>query len=217
MLGWLFPIVLVAALDWWAVATGRRRLELFAKPLTLALLTLWLAAGVGWQGVALWFVLALVLSLAGDIFLLFDERLFLAGLVAFALAHLAYLAGFNQPLPHPNLFTFLLAFSLAIFAARVYGLLRPTLPAGLRKPVLGYTLVITLMTLSAVNTLFRPDWQPLAAVLTALGAVLFLASDIILAFNRFARPIPRGRLWNMMAYHLGQIALAAGIWLQLGG
>jgi uncharacterized membrane protein YhhN len=217
MSGWLFPIVLVAALDWWAVATGRRRLELLAKPLTLALLTFWLAAGVGWQGAALWFVLALALSLAGDIFLLFDERFFLAGLVAFALAHLAYLAGFNLPLPHPNLFTFLLAFSLAIFAARIYGLLRPGLPDGLRKPVLGYTLVITLMTLSAVNTLFRPDWQPLAAALAALGAVLFLASDIILAFNRFARPIPRGRVWNMMAYHLGQIALAAGIWLQLGG
>jgi uncharacterized membrane protein YhhN len=217
MIAGLFPVVASAAINEWAVATERRTLERLTKPLTLALLTGWLAAGIGLQGPGMWFVLALALSLAGDIFLLWDDRFFLAGLFAFALAHLAYLIGFNLPMVRPSLFTFLLAFSLAVLAARVYHLLNAHLPARLRKPVLGYTLLITLMMLSAGNTLFHPGWRSDAALLVSGGAALFLASDLILAFNRFARPARQGRFWNMTLYHFGQIALALGVWLQLGG
>ena len=111
-----------------------------------------------------------------------------------------------------------MALSLGILAARVYRDIAFGLDAGgqsrLRKPVLAYTLIITVMALSALNTLFRVDWAPAAAGWVALGAVLFFVSDIILAYNRFVRPFRNGRLWNMAAYHLGQMALAWGAWLQ---
>ncbi len=219
MIWGLVVILGFAALNWRAVYVEDKRLERIAKPLTMSALTLWLAAAVGVRGVALWFVLALALSLAGDIFLLLDERFFIAGLSAFLLAHLAYIVGFNQPLPPLNFFSLGLALMLAILAARVYALIAAGLSArgraSLRGPVLAYTLVITVMVLSAMNTLFRSDWLPSAALLVTLGAVLFFVSDIILAFNRFVRPIRHGRVWNMMAYHLGQMALVVGIWMQL--
>jgi uncharacterized membrane protein YhhN len=37
-----------------------------------------------------------------------------------------------------------------------------------------------------------------------LGAVLFLASDTLLAWNRFLRPIPTGPLWVHITYHAAQ-------------
>jgi hypothetical protein len=64
-------------------------------------------------------------------------------------------------------------------------------------------------------TLFRADWpSPLAAALAALGAMLFFYSDAILAWIKFVAPVKNGRLMNMITYHLGQIALIAGVLIQ---
>ena len=50
-----------------------------------------------------------------------------------------------------------------------------------------------------------------AAALVAVGAFFFYLSDIILAWNKFVAPIKGGRIYNIGAYHLGQIALIAGV------
>jgi len=48
-----------------------------------------------------------------------------------------------------------------------------------------------------------------------VGAFLFYISDLILAWNRFVAPIQNGRLLNIVAYHLGQIALIVGVAMHL--
>jgi hypothetical protein len=55
------------------------------------------------------------------------------------------------------------------------------------------------------------SWNASAAALAAVGAFLFYLSDIILAWNKFVAPIKDGRIYNIGAYHLGQIALIAGV------
>jgi hypothetical protein len=50
--------------------------------------------------------------------------------------------------------------------------------------------------------------------LAAFGAFLFFLSDIILAWNKFVAPINNGRIINIGLYHLGQIALIAGVVMQ---
>jgi len=73
------------------------KLEYLAKPAVMIILFLWLWTSTGLNGASLWFGIGILLSLAGDVFLLISlDRLFLAGLVAFLLAHLAYLVGFNR-------------------------------------------------------------------------------------------------------------------------
>jgi alkylglycerol monooxygenase len=90
---WLVVVALVAAAgDWVAVARRARRAEYVLKPLTLVVL---IAAAAAMQegnpAVTCGFTLAaLVLSLAGDVFLMLPGGLFLAGLASFLLAHLAY-------------------------------------------------------------------------------------------------------------------------------
>src|SRR5437764_12748448 len=93
--------VAVGALDWVAVARRNRPAEYVFKPLTMVVL---IAAAVALQkgnptyvcGVTL---AALVLSLAGDVFLMLPQDLFVAGLGSFLLAHAAYVAAFNPTAP----------------------------------------------------------------------------------------------------------------------
>jgi hypothetical protein len=67
-----------------------------------------------------------------------------------------------------------------------------------------------------MTTLSNPEWEACASLLVGLGAFLFFLSDIILAWHRFVAPIRNGRIYNIAAYHLGQIGLIAGVIGQYG-
>jgi uncharacterized membrane protein YhhN len=224
MIPGLIIVLAVAVVDWIAVAKGWKRVEAIAKPGTMVVLFLLLVQGLVVTGFGslplICFGVGILFSLAGDVFLLLSDRWFIAGLLAFLLAHVAYIVGFNLPLPVVSpIWSVGLALVLALSAGRI---LR-RIVAGLRVkglqrligPVVLYGTVITIMLLSAMLTLFRPDWPSTAAAgLVSVGAMLFFFSDIILAWNKFVAPIKNGRLMNMVAYHLGQIALIAGVILQ---
>jgi uncharacterized membrane protein YhhN len=214
----LAPLAL-AVLDWVAVAYNGRRLEYFAKPAVMVALLVWFAlvSGLTWPR---WlFVLALLLSLAGDVFFMLPSGLYLAGLASFLLAHLAYVTGFSIQPPPGGLTPLGLAVLLAAMAVLLLrriteGVQRQAKGERLRIPVLIYGAVITLMLFSALLTLLRPDWPLAAARLVSAGAALFFISDSLHAWDRFVEKIRNGRLILMIAYHLGQIALIAGIALR---
>ncbi len=216
----LIAVFIAAAADWAAVAKGWKRIEYFAKPITMVLLFGYLAAAGGFGSTLLIsFVVGIIFSLGGDIFLMLSNRWFIAGLAAFLFAHICYIIGLNTLFGKPSLlWALVIGFVLAYSAARI---LRPILAAirekGLGKlglPVAVYGMVITLMLLSAILTIFRADWKISAAGLVSVGAFLFYFSDVILAWNKFVKPIQNGRLMNMIAYHLGQIALITGAVIQ---
>ncbi len=222
----LFVLVLVAAgIDWLAVAKGWKKTEYIAKPATMLLLFGWLALAGGFGVTPLiCFGLGLLCSLAGDIFLMlsyarFSDRFFLPGLAAFLLAHVAYIIGLNIPFGQASPgWAIGIGFILGLTAARLLQrIITGVRTKGLRRmvaPVVAYGTIITLMLLSALLTLYRADWTTSTSGLVSLGAILFYASDVILAWNKFVRPIRNGRVINMAAYHLGQIALIAGVVLQ---
>jgi uncharacterized membrane protein YhhN len=216
---------MVASTDWVAVATGWKKVEYFAKPATMILLLGWLALVGGFGSLPLiCFGLGVFFSLAGDVFLMisyarFSNRWFVPGLIAFLLAHAAYIVGLNTPLPNVSpVWSVGLALILGLTAARVLRrIIAGVRQKGLRRlvtPVGLYGMVITLMLLSAFLTLYNSDWRASAAGLVALGAILFYFSDITLAWNKFVKPIKNGRLANMILYHLGQFALVAGVLIQ---
>jgi uncharacterized membrane protein YhhN len=219
----LFIAVLIAAVaDWVAVANGWKKIETIAKPITMVLLFGYLALAGGFGVTSLiCFGLGIFFSLTGDVFLMLSDRWFIAGLVAFLLAHVAYIIGLNTPLGNISpLWAIGIGIILAITAARLLrrilaGVLEKGLPR-LVVPVVAYGTVITLMLLSAFLTIYRIDWKTSASGLVSVGAILFYSSDIILAWNKFVKPIRNGRLMNMVAYHLGQIALIAGVVIQFG-
>jgi len=197
------------------------RLEYLAKPAVMVILFIWLWTSTGLKGAPLWFGIGILISLAGDVFLLISlDRLFLAGLVAFLLAHIAYLVGFNIPIPGLSAWGFFLAIIIGLGSTRV--MRRIVVPlaskgqARMRTPVIIYSAVISLMLLSAMMKMADVTWNTNAAVLVGVGAFLFYLSDIILAWHKFVAPIQNGRIYNIGAYHLGQIMLIAGVVAQFG-
>ena len=203
---WVLPAV-CALLDWYAVARADHALERVAKPAALAALILAaVVLGAPDADGGRWLLAALVLGLVGDVCLLgkSDAR-FRAGLAAFLVGHLAYVACFVQVgLPRPGWSWLGL---LAVAAAFV--VTRRVVPATYRHggasmaaPVAVYTLVIAAMLVTAW-------WTGLALV--AAGATVFVCSDSVLAVNRFARPLARADLVVMVTYHVGQALIVLGV------
>lgn len=215
----LVAALVCAALEARALQKNDPRLEYFAKPGVMIALFLWLWTSVGLQGALLWFGAGLLFSLVGDVLLMISlENLFVPGLVAFLGAQVAYIVGFNTPLPALSFWGLILAVMIGLSGLRLLRRIVGALPASgqgrLRMPILLYGVVISLMLLSAMLKLTDLTWQSGAAVLVALGAFLFYLSDILLAWLKFVAPLQNGRLYNILAYHLGQTALIAGVILQ---
>jgi uncharacterized membrane protein YhhN len=129
-------------------------------------------------------------SLLGDVFLMLPGDLFVPGLVAFLCGHLCFIAAFlgdsrfgARPL--------LLLACLGYGAVNLY-LLWDAIGAPLRVPVIVYVLVLACMGGQAL----------VRARLAALGALMFLLSDSLLAWNRFHGAIPWSSLWVLSAYYL---------------
>lgn len=209
----------LAVVDWAAVERNWRAVHFFCKPATLLALIAWFSVAAGWGGANLWFGLALMLSLLGDVNLLFPGRLFLPGLVAFLLAHIAYIVGFSQGLLSLNALALVIvgvavgAFAF-VFSRLRAGLLGSAEGRRMLLPVVIYSITLSLMVISAWLCLFRPAWPLNAALAAGIGALLFYCSDSLLGYNRFVRETPHHDLLVMSAYHLGQIAIIAGVVLR---
>jgi alkenylglycerophosphocholine/alkenylglycerophosphoethanolamine hydrolase len=210
-----FMFAVLTALAVWKNNQG---LLFIAKPAVMIVLFIYLWTSTGLQGATLWFGLGILLSLTGDVLLLWIDRFFRYGLAAFLLAHLAYLIGFNSPSSPVSMWGFLLAVIVGLGGARVIRRILSAMlengQARMRIPVAIYSAVISLMLLSAMLKLTDPAWGTGASLLVALGAFLFFLSDIVLAWNKFVTPIQNGRMFNIGLYHLGQICLAAGVVMQ---
>ncbi|MCV0394489.1 MAG: lysoplasmalogenase [Rhizobiaceae bacterium] len=159
-------------------------------------------------------VAALVLSAAGDACLAQEgEKPFLAGLGAFLAAHLAYAALFWSAGDVARFgaepWRILLALAMIGFSAAMFRLLRPLLRADMQAPVAAYMVAILAMGVAAAS---------LPAPLVILGAVAFMASDAILAVERFMLPSASPhRAWTgagvWILYWIAQALITLGVLL----
>lgn len=196
----------IASAPW---ALGQPWLNFVFKPLTTVLIIAmaW-PRGRATPVLRRWVLAGLGLSLVGDVALMWPQEGFLPGLVSFLLAHLAYLVAFTRVQRFGARW---LPFAVyAAIAAVVLALLWPGVPAGLRLPVVLYVLALASMAAQAA-VLWRAAPADAAARRLALGGALFLASDALLATNRFAGPLPLASLWVLATYWSAQVCIAS--WL----
>lgn len=203
---WLLPAA-SAVVDWYAVARGDRRTEAWAKPATLvALVVVALVLGAADTSAGLWLLLALVLGLVGDVFLLGDtDTRFRLGLAAFLLGHLAFVVSFARlglDPPDWQWAAWVVLFGCLIATRRVVPATFLRGGQALALPVAIYTVVIGAMVILAFDT-----GEPLIAI----GATVFAVSDSVLAVDRFVRPRPWAPVAVMVTYHLGQALIVAGV------
>jgi uncharacterized membrane protein YhhN len=151
----------------------------------------------------------LVFALLGDILLMLPEERFVLGIASFAVTHVLYLVAFiavaGLALANPS------TIPLVLFAVLMTRFLWPGLRKSLRIPVLAYVVLITIMTAQAIGAALGSETIGLA--LAAAGAVFFLASDSMLAVDRFRIPFAAARALVLSTYWLGQwlIALSAAV------
>lgn len=154
-------------------------------------------------------VVGLILSLAGDILLAPPANRFLAGLAAFLLAHVAYIAAFS--VGHP-------------LAARELAWLPPFLALGaaltacvwsglgkLRAPVLVYAATICVMAWRAATRAYAPGVTRTGFLLALAGACLFVLSDAILAVRRFRHPSRAAHTLELAGYWAAQLLIALSV------
>ncbi len=150
----------------------------------------------------------MVFSLVGDVFLMLSPRWFIAGLLGFLIAHVGFIAAFvsdkpfaAKPLP------WLLCVA---YGALAVWMLWPSLAPVLRFAVPLYIAVLATMAGQAVGRAgwFRARCATLApqAVLAACGALVFMLSDSLLAWNRFMAPLPLSAVAVLGTYY-------AALWL----
>lgn len=193
-----------------AALRGDQRQVYVLKPLStllvIAVALLSLLTPAAQPAFTLWIAAGLVLSLGGDVALMFEtNRAFLVGLVLFLLAHVVYSITFTVPNGfHPaDIATGAVLLGVAV---AIYLYLRPGL-GSMQGPVIAYTLIICFMVNRAISAFFGDAFTTTQAWLLTLGAVFFMLSDIVLAVNRFRRPMEKRRL-SLFAYYLGQLLIA---------
>lgn len=197
----------LAVSDWVAVWKGRSSIRAITKPapmvVLIAVAMILDPADATIRGV---FVVGLVLSLAGDVFLLqTGNRWFLAGLASFLLAHLAYVAGLI--LAPTSVWGLLAGVAVmlttgGVWGRRVVGAVAAGGASGLMGPVVTYLVMISTMVVAAFGT--GAGWA-------IAGASLFYISDSILAWDRFVDPLEFGPVAVIVTYHLAQVSLV--VWL----
>jgi uncharacterized membrane protein YhhN len=112
--------VVIAVVDWIALAGQKKRIDYFAKPGVITALLIWLALNGNLSGNLIWFFIGLLFSLAGDVFLLLPKEQFIAGLISFLLALVAYIIGFNDIMPSVNLVSISLTLFITITACQIF-------------------------------------------------------------------------------------------------
>ncbi len=186
--------------------------HLLAKPLVMTLAIIFVATRAysmsangqkHFKSTAL-LLAALAFSLAGDVFLMQPGDYFIPGLAAFLVAHAFYIALFRQDAPW---FANRRALQgvLAV-GAGMYAVLWSHLPdAGLQVAVAAYITVICLMTSQALGR--ARTLGEAAAARVALGACIFMASDALIAVNKFLMPVPLASFWILVTYFAAQLLI----------
>jgi uncharacterized membrane protein YhhN len=198
--------LVVAAGDWIAVARERKALEYVCKPLTMVvLIAATVALDVDDPAVQTWFVVALVLCLVGDVFLMLPQDLFVFGLASFLLGHVAYIVGMHVDgvdAGRLGIGTLLVLVAMSVIGLRILRAVRSGDEPELTGPVVAYMTVISAMVASAVGT---------GHAFAVLGAISFYASDALIAWNRFVAETRHGRLAIIVTYHLAQVGLVLSL------
>jgi uncharacterized membrane protein YhhN len=206
---WGFVAVagVLAAGDWIVVSPGvaAKRVEYVAKPATMvALIGAAIALEPEHDAQRAFFVAGLLLSLAGDVFLMLPSDAFVGGLASFLLAHLSYIVGFAVAgqTAWAALGGAIVLVAGATIGSRIVRSVRSGEHRALVGPVAAYMTVISAMVVLAIGS-----GEPLAAA----GALLFYCSDALIAWDRFVAAKRWARPAIMATYHLAQGALVISL------
>ncbi len=209
--------------DWYSIVRKNEKLQYVFKPMVPIILILMLVVSPAANGIPgerkYWIISALIFALLGDVFLMLPFDGFIFGLASFAICHIIIITGtiLTNNAGHSQVkfdfFAMFLAAYLIIGAAPLFGIVKGLAKSKLQKliaPVFIYSFLLTFMAGMLLASQVNGHFLYLAGI----GGGLFVVSDMILALNKFARPIRNGDCFVHVTYHLaiGSIATAF-VWI----
>lgn len=158
---------------------------------------------------------ALTFSWMGDVIFIFTDKAewyFIFGLAVFMLSHIAYIILFSKQLrinSYRNKAIFWVGITaIIIYLILMFSLLLPTL-GDLKVPVFVYAFLISTMLLFAFKGYLK--WSKPAGTYILTGAVIFVCSDSIAAFDKFYEPIIFSSFLIMATHLIAQYLIVVGI------
>lgn len=208
--------------------TGNDTLTWYLKPLLLPFLFYAVVKNEPFD-TKKWLLFAILFSWIGDCILLFADKgelFFIFGLVVFLIAHILFIRLFfrqtrtdrrtvssktkikskNKHSKNPLFWIGFIGIIAYLVCMLVF--LFPTL-GKLKFPVGIYAMTISIMLVMALKGAF--NWVNNSKYLVLVGAIFFVTSDSILAFNKFHAPIPLATFWIMLTYLIAQFCITYGI------
>lgn len=146
-------------------------------------------------------ITGLIFSTVGDVFLI-DSKRFIQGLLSFLLAHICFIIAFFSI---PNLPSLIFYLSYVVF---FHSILWKHLD-NRKIPVIVYSFALALMSWFALSRYFElNDYKSWFAF---LGSVSFVASDSLLAFNKFKSSFPFAEILILSTYFIAQWLIALSV------
>lgn len=163
-------------------------------------------------------MIGLVFGMIGDILLNLrfvvgeekGQKVFLLGIVSFLIGHILYLAALIPVAAHAGA----CAVIGAILAAALLAYIFKTMDVKLAFKIFGvfYLGAVIIMTVMAIDAAIAT--QTIRSIEYAIGAVLFMVSDIVLIFNTFSGTSRFSmRITNLSLYYVGQMMIALCLFL----
>ena len=203
-MGWLILALMGSVTFLYGLSTHATLLCLLVKPLPVLALLGWLHDAPP-SDYRRWISLGLIFSLLGDVLLAWPGDLFVFGLGAFLVAHLAYLKAYLSDCKRLALMPLMLALGVG---AVLLGMLISSGLGPLRVPVIVYGTAISAMLWRALARL-GTDVPKRSALLAAGGALAFVFSDSVIGIDRFVAPFHAAPYVIILSYWLGQWGIAA--------
>ncbi|RUL76199.1 lysoplasmalogenase [Dyella choica] len=196
-------------------ADGWHWLHWVCKP--LATLLIFMQAWQAGQPISIAYrrrvLFAIVFCLLGDVLLMLPQDLFVPGLISFLLAHACFIAALSSDVRFAARWQPWLG--CLAFGAGMTVLLWPGIAPAMRVPVLVYICVLATMAGQALGRAVwlkaQGDVRAASARYASAGALLFMASDGLLAWDRFRTALPWAALYILATYYAALWLLARSV------
>ena len=206
--------LLIASINLLLVLLDCVTITRFLKPFLMPLLLLFVYYKEAFPTKKL-LMLALTFSWIGDVLLLFTkshELFFIAGLLSFLTAHVFYIFLFSKlgtTVAYKKNPIFWAGFVIILlYLQTLLSMLMPKLGT-LKIPVSIYAITISILLAFAWRGYF--SWNLSSRFFILFGAVAFVASDSLLAINKFYAPFEQAPFLIMVTYLAAQYGIVSGV------
>jgi len=202
--------LLISIFNIYFVKIGNKKGIYITKPLIMPALIIFYILST--SNISWYIVGALIFGWIGEILLIIPKSLFIWGMISFLIGHIFYIIDFIKPMIHYNILLLIYVFAIPYTICNILAL-RSSLPYKNLNSVMKifgilYIIAISFMGFSSTIRIFYIQGFKLFSTFT--GAMLFIISDYLIAFDKLKYKTKSSGVFIMTTYIIGQLLIVLG-------